>query len=558
MPVSNKGAVRNILSSLDTFPLILTIYEIIDDRAHSKSKKVFIDFDLHGKCCCVGYSEKASKKDLDNVTRWYNVNENQNKIDNIASKGIGLKTFQFKTLGRWVHYTFSDNDDYYHVSEVNTAEIYTALSDDYASEDEFTNILMNSTSRVKDEDEIIESINKIFNNKKNQYPFNPKTLFINQKLSNLKLLDEFKDENGNFDFEDVIKKLKIKYFHEISEGLELYIKFPLYSEFKQITNDNIDVIGFTSNKIDILETHIFIDKDIPNRYKFKIKDKIYIIGKNGNSSIRKNVTEKYKCELNDPDYTLIQYNINNMTKEEKKNSIIGNSEEPYAGVYIQIGGTFINDFPVESNFTTRNLHGSKNYRAVLKVNTTEGKSHLQINGLKAQFNLRNMVDLHSFIKNLTDVYKIYIKNGKPDNPSHFVENKKKISKSNDGFDKKEKDGYFYIIRLSTKHNFYKLGIGMQTRIYDHGSENSSLRREFSDEIDFDAVPHGVYVPLTRFNNIRLFEETIKAHINDSILCSTLNCEKGTDIREEFYCNDINELLKEIACLEKTHRDRATN
>ena len=123
----------------------------------------------------------------------------------------------------------------------------------------------------------------------NKYPFQPKTIFRCNNLKKLDLLHEYKDEEGNFKFDDIIKGLKIKYYNEISQGLELYIKLPGYTEFKIIENNNIDVIGFTNNRKNELKIDIFINTNYYYGYFFKIGENMYEFRKNGNSIIRQKI-----------------------------------------------------------------------------------------------------------------------------------------------------------------------------------------------------------------------------------------------------------------------------
>ena len=42
--VCEKGAIRSQITGIKDLPLYKALYEVIDDRCHSKSQKVFIDF----------------------------------------------------------------------------------------------------------------------------------------------------------------------------------------------------------------------------------------------------------------------------------------------------------------------------------------------------------------------------------------------------------------------------------------------------------------------------------------------------------------------------------
>lgn len=535
--VIEKGAVRSQIRGIDTLPIIFSLYEVIDDRKHSNSNKVFINIDLHNHISMIGYSEEASKDNIDNMVKWFNTNKNQTLTDNIASKGIGLKFWEFRALGTWKHITKHYDRNVYYSSEINTYDIWNAEIDDKISSIHFSEILHRGTMFVKEEDELSLSIENIFNNIDNIYPFQPKTIFRCNNLKNLNVLDEYKDEKGHFNFEDIIKRLKIKYYNEINQGLELYIKLPGYTQYKIIKNDNIDVIGFTNNKINELKIDIFINPSSHHGYFFKIAENTYEFRKNGNSTIRQKNNDL--SILKSPDFSLFQYNINEMTKDDKKKSIFGNSEEACAGLFIEIGGTFISDQPVEWNIIKRNMAGSKNFRAVLKCLSPESKYHLKLCGLKAQFNLATMQNLHNCIKCLTDIYKIYTTKNFPENSDDYVLVKSTACKSDID---KQIEGYFYIVELGK--NFFKFGYSTnKTRVFDYVNEKNEKdnREDFSD-IEFHTNPYCRYLSIRKMKNITFFEEKIKTLINESNICQTYDNMNGTDIREFFYCNYFDELF----------------
>ena len=535
--VIEKGAIRSQIRGIENLPIIIALYEVIDDRKHSHSNKVFIDIDLHNHICMIGYSEEATKDNIDNMVKWFNTNKEQTNINNIASKGIGLKFFEFRALGTWKHITKRFNEKIYYTSEINTSDIWNAEIDDKISSINFSEILHRGTSFVKEEDELSLSIENIFNNIDDKYPFPPKTIFRCNNVKNTNLLDEYKDEERNFKFDDIIKRLKIKYYNEISQGLELYIKLPGYTEFEIIENNNIDVIGFTNNRSNELKIDIFINPNYYYGYFFKIGENAYEFRKNGNSVIRQKINNI--SNSSSPDFSLFQYNINNMSKEDKNNSIFGKSEEACAGLFIEIGGTFISDQPVDWQIIKRNLAGSKNYRAVLQCISTESKHHLKLSGLKAQFNLATMNNLHSFIKCITDVYKAYNKNPSINSDDYVII--KPTACKNSSPDK-QIDGYFYIVELGK--NFFKFGYSSnQQRIFDYIKEEyiERHRLEFPD-IELHTSPHCRYLSIRKIKNITFFEEKIKSLINDSVICQTYDCLHGNNIREYFCCNSFDKLL----------------
>ena len=543
--VIEKGAIRSQIRGIENLPIIISLYEVIDDRKHSNSNKVFIDIDLHNHICMIGYSEEATKDNIDNMVKWFNTNTEQTNINNIASKGIGLKFFEFRALGTWKHITKCSNEKMYYTSEINSYDIWNAEINDKMSSIEFSEILHRGTIFVKEEDELSLSIENIFNNVDNKYPFQPKTIFRCNNLKNINLLDEYK-EDGFFKFDDIIKRLKIKYYNEISQGLELYIKLPGYTEFKIIENNNVDVIGFTNNRNYELQIDIFINSNYYYGYFFKIGKNAYEFRKNGNSVIR----QKINNISNSPDFSLFQYNINNMSKEEKNNSIFGKSEEACSGLFIEIGGTFISDQPVEWNIIKRNLAGNKNYRAVLQCVSSDSKHHLKLSGLKAQFNLATMNNLHNCIKCLTDVYKTYIKKISS-NSDDYVLIKTTASKSDID---KQIEGYFYIVELGK--NFFKLGKSSnQNRVFDYIKEEkiNQDKLDFDDIEEFHTNPYCRYLSIRKIKNIGMFEEKIKSLINESDICQTYDCLIGSDIREYFKCNNFEKLLISIVNTLNEHK-----
>lgn len=529
--IVEKGAVRSLLNGSEKLPINLILYEIIDNRKHSKSEKVFIDINLHNRSSTVGYSEEATKENINNMVLWFNMNDAQMNADNIASKGMGLRHWEFRALGKWKHITYSCDKNLYYSSEINTADIYKAESEHGVSNMQFSEILHKSTEFVKEEEEVFLSIDNIFKNTGDEYPFQPKTIFRCNKLQNTNLLNDYLEE-GKYNYDDLIKRLKIKYYKEIAEGFELYIKLPGYTEYTKIENDNVDIIGFTNNIINKLKIDIFITPEVVcYGYTFKIGENVYEFRKNGNSIIRQKVDRSH---LNSPDFTLFQYNTNNISKEDKKNAIVGRSEEEYSGLYIEIGGTFINDMPVDWSITKRNLAGNKNYRAVMQCISSKSKRHLKLQGLKARCNLTDMPDLHNSIKCLTDVYKAYTKSMSDNSDDYLMISAsacKTISPT------KTVQGHFYIVELAK--NFFKLGqSATQQRIFDYNTDKykENQKEEFPD-IDFYDNPHCRYLSLEKIKNVKVLELKVKALINESTLCQTYDEKNGEDIREYFLCNN---------------------
>lgn len=538
--ICDKGAIRNLLAGVNSLPPEMTFFEIIDNREHSNSKACFIDLNMHNKQTTIGFSEPASKEQIDNMVRWYNVSDKHYDSNRIASRGAGQKLWAFSLTGKH-HYISKHSNNKFFTSYMDTNKIYKAELSCEISNKEFSEILSSETNFVREVDEVVQSQNAIFENIENNLPFNPKTIFYVTSIDNDIILNYFKKEENQM---NIIKKMKIKYYKEIFENnLELYFKFPNNIHFTQITIDNcVDVIGIANNYIIDSKhiTNIYISPNNHKGYIIEIDNKSYKFEKNGNSILRKQIENSSKT----PDYTLIQYNTNEISKEEKESSIVGNSLEYYAGLYVCIGGVFISSEKVNWNVTDRNLSGSKNYRAVLHINTDNGKSEIGLSGLKAQFNLSSKENLHNIVKQLTEIYKKYIVLGKPKHPDEYVLVNSSAKKSTI---EKKLNGYFYIIEVGKK--FYKFGyFENKNRIFSYNDDNNieKTKKDFPDE-SIHNNPNMLFFPLHKISNIRGFEEKIKCVINDLESCTTYDTIKSkNNIREYFHCEQFHEkLLPEI-------------
>jgi len=552
--ICDKGAIRSALAGIENLPPELSLFEVIDNREHSKSNKFFIDIDSHNKKCIIGFSESATKKQIDNMVMWYNVEKNHYSSDRIASRAAGKKFFDFILRGdhTYVSKDYSKHDsNKYFISSINTSKIYQAEINPEVSNIEFSIILKRETSLAREEDEILQSLSNIFENKDNVYPFAPKTIFYIKNIDNQDILDYFSNKDNQ---DKLIKILRIKYYGEIKDNFELFYKFPNSGSFSKVNTDNsVDVIGITNNSIKQHTTHFFIKKDEYLGYIFKINNNYYKFQKNGTSTLRqKTLIDDRELGLffdnrktDKPDFIFTQYNTNEFTKEQIKNSIVGNSLEHYAGLYINIGGVFINSDKVKWNVTDRNLSGSKNYRCVLYINTDNAKSDIGLSGLKAQFNLATKDNLHAVIKNLTEVYKKYINSECSINSDDYVLVKTTAQKS-----KEEKllDGHFYLVEIGNK--FYKYGFeekdnDKRTTSYSNKEYLESIKIEFSEEIIYD-IPILLFKTIAKVKNIRAFEQHIKYTINSLDDCQTYDCGIGNNIREYFHCENIyNSVLPSI-------------
>jgi len=532
--ICEKGAIRNALAGIESLPIELPLYEVIDNREHSKSKMVFIDIDMHHKKIVFGFSEKANKDQIDSMVKWYSITNNHYDGNNIASRAAGKKFWDFMARGNYTHTSKSDNEKYFQ-SQIDTNKIYNAEINPEITNNDFSKILADETTSAKEIPEIISSIQNIFENKSSYYPFNPKTIFYTTDIVNSNMFEYFVNNK-----EEIIKNLRIKYYNEFIEtDFKLYIKFPNSDNFIDIhdTDNCLDVIGITSNFIKKLNINIYISNfESFKGYIFEIDNKFYKFKKNGNTVLREKIEKlaDYIDIQKPPDYLFVQYNTNEFTKEEKEKSIVGKSLEHYAGLYINIGGKFINSEKVKWNVTDRNLSGNKNYRCVLYIKTNEGKSDIGLSGLKAQFNLSNKDNLHFIIKSFTDIYKKYIQLDSPENSDEYVVIKTTAQKSTEV---KKLTGYFYICCVG--ENFYKFGYCSDHKRYLKYGESDEIkltREKFNEEIIFEN-PYMIYVSLNKICDVKILEQSIKSLINDDTNCVTYEAP-GDDIREYFHCDNF--------------------
>jgi hypothetical protein len=545
MSICEKGAIRSVLAGVENLPPEMALYEVIDDKEHSNSNKVFIDIDIHNRRVVIGFENPATSEQIKNMVTWFSINKTHYDPNRIATRGTGYRLFCFLVRGDYTH--ISNIDDSWVTSSINTTKIFDAEINPEVSNKEFSEILQTSTLLLKVEPELYPRHKNIAENKDNDYPFTPKTIIEAKNVSNETILNYFSNKENQ---QNILKQLRIKYYNEIFEKkTEIYIKFPNDTEFNKISNnDCIDVIGITNNCINKHIINIFISEDTKHHYGYiiEINGKFYKYKKNGNSILRNLLTkEEYEIFINrTPDYTFVQYNIkntDNMSPEEKSklyNSIIGKSLEYYAGVYINIGGVFINSEKVTWGNKERNLQGSKHYRGVLYVNTQNAKQDIGLSGLKAQYSLLTKKNLHDVIKSLTDIYKKYNILGKTQNPDEYVLVQSSAQKSTG---EKKLDGYPYIICIG--RNFYKLGFeSTQTRIYDYNKTEKIEENKIAfPEEEIYEKPFLVYLSLHKIPNIRGLEQNIKSIVNNSDICETYDAQGG-DIREYFHCDNFYQVL----------------
>ena len=548
--VSSLGTIRGVIRGIKAFPFEIVNSEMIDDRAHSKpvpSKMVFQDINPRDRTVVTGYEQSALPQDIANLSRWMTPSKTHSAND-IATCGVGSKYFEYNLRGVHTHVSHTTTPEgsiVYFTSEVDSTKIYQSAVDQNVTESDFESILTSSTHSVRDSDETTTFIDPIFKNSEGVYPFAPRTLIVSKKIQ-LDIQDE--------DFLRLWEHNIRKYFHLIHSGaLKLYIRYPSCppdlekyavpnSSFLEIpAEDGSDMIG-TTNMSDPLEIQIYkvvktFNKVPKDSFIISVKDVFYLISSNGNSKLRTELTaspdEVRDCLMHYATFT--QYNLNNTTNLRLS--------EKHAGVYLKIGEDFTNSYPVKGNLNVRHLHGSSKYRGILEVssvNSWKVKQDLQINGLKADFNLSNMRSLNETIHECTKIYKKFriTPNATIDSPNSYVPIKSSNIKTTQG---RQNLGVNYILQVGP--DFYKLGdtsskgkINRLFKTYDNKFINT-IRSDFPEERFYDEQEmHFVYLPSKDYKNHESLESMLKEYLLDLDDVTTYDTRAGGGIREFFHCS----------------------
>ena len=566
--VCDLGTIRNIIRGVDEPPPHTLLCEIIDDAEHSKSKKVFVDIDTRNRCVVFGFENAATEEQLTKMVQWNPVSTNHGSSD-ISTCGQGMKYYEFRFRGEHTHWTKTENSKgqtIYRKSKLNSDVIYTSNRNPEVSENKFSEILNRNTHYVEESDEVIQSIETIFNNEEEKYPFKPKTIIVSKNITNTTLLDWLNavDDKGNsINIDNLEKELINKYYAEIKDGLlTIHIKFPKDTEFRELGNkSNTDIIGSTLDHmnehiIDIFYVENSFDKIKKDEYLIRINNVFFIIRKSGSSYIRTAI------EINSDDYsnnmfhvfTFLQYTLPTPTKEEEKllkNTIVGTSLEDYCGIYFKIGDKFIDGKPIPANITKRNLPGARFYRGILDMKTpSKTKMMLGLQGLKSNFNLGSMQNLELIIKQCCIIYNNFHKKFK-DNLSDFrgVDPREycEVKTSNQKSDKKDTAGIMYL-RVVGK-NFYKLGITRTSCVdrllkKESPADIQSLKQEFPLEDIYDGGKQYLIYTSREFDACGSTEQKIKELIVQMDDVVTYDHKTGGDIREFFHCDSestVNEI-----------------
>ena len=539
--VCDLGTIRAIIRGVDQLSPHTLISEVIDDAEHSLSTKVFIDINLHTQTVIFGFENAASKDQLNKMV------SDIHNTSKISTCGQGLKYYEFHFRGEQAHVTKTDQSTYI-TSKLNSDVIYTGAVSANISEAQFSEILKTRTHHASDEEnEVIPSIQAIFDNENKEYPFYPKTLIISKKITNQTLMEWLNTEKNIVNLE---KHLINKYYEEIkSNKLAIYIKFPNQATFKVLGDKcTTDIIGSTQRIREHHSDYYYVKSEV-NRlkkgtYLICINNKYFQIQPNGNSVTRTHIVlSEDEREHTVLKFRLIQYNVNRENEAQLKECMVGTSLEDYAGVYLKIGDKFINSQPVTANLTKRNLEGAKNYRAILIVMDPEEKLMLGLQGFKPNFNLSQMQLLENMVKQSAIIYKNFCKNYSDRDystvdPASYCA----VKTSNDKSPKQAKPGRNYIRVIGV--NFYKLGMAGETnasnRIYDMDkAEYDKIAPDFPEEEIYPLEMQYLIYISPKIRNASSTEQYVKEQIMELDDVITYNNKKGDGIREYFHCDDMN-------------------
>lgn len=575
--VVSLGTVRSILRGLHDTRFSSIIYEPIDDREHSKpvaSNNVFIDFRPESRCITVGFSNYASKDDVDRMVKWNPTND-KHITNSIATAGQGLRFFECILKAKHKHVSIDiENPNKFYESEISTKAVIAASNDKKVSETDFQQILDRETvlARERTLDELMPIMKTVFENASEEYPFAAKTVIHTYDITeDLVIADLDKP-----DFVSELKKrLLTKYYDELmNTEFQLFIRFPKAKTFVNLktllkTEKPADVIGSTTKHKELVITIMSASKALkvklaPNSKKvehttldagdfvFKVNDSYWCLYSNGASSIRvqfyllKDEDVKSLREL----YKFTQYVIpDTVTDAQLKSSMVKTSGEAYAGIYVRFGNTFINDEPAEGGGIRRNLPGASRYRAIFELANSDAKSTLKINGLKSLFSFSDMPELNSAIEQCQTIYKHYfnecVVTATP-SPESYIPSRKV---SNEVTKKVNDSGFVYIVKIGD--NFYKRGKSgndkkKMSRISSYFTEDDTakLKTNFPNESIYN-LNDRAFVFLRQSDHISSYE----SWLGDRLLGSkekftTYSSNGGGGTREYFHMEDkyISDLL----------------
>jgi len=562
--VCDLGTIRNIIRGVEAPSPHTLISEMIDDAEHSNSTQIFVDINTHDRYVTFGFDKSATEDQINKMVQ-VNTVSGIHSSNNISTCGQGLMNYEFRFRGKHFHVSRT-NDEYgknmYMKSSIDSDTIYAhAISPD-VSESQFSEILKKKTAYVQISDEIEPSMERIFSNEDNIYPFTPKTIVMSKTITNAPLLDYLNDD---FNIANLEKELINKYYEEIKMNkIQIYIKFPKDNKFKELgINSNVDVIGSTKKDKEHI-THIYyVENDIEaNKLKkgeciAAINGTFLLIKKQGNSYSRTSIT------ISESDMThmlllctFTEY-MNAEKDEDLKKAIIGTSLENYSGVYLKIGNKFIDGRTVTSSLVPRNLQWSKLYRGIIQLmNPKETKMMLGIHGLKSVFNLCHMRPLEEIIKQCTIIYKSFCKKYENDQPFPVYSDKNpleycEVKTTNQKSQKTSKPGNNYIRNIG-KH-FYKIGYTLlknrDKRIFGWSQYDiEKARKAFPEEEIYD-YNKSYYVYLSpEFAHSASTEQRTKEFIMTLHDVTMYHHKVGDEVREYFYCDNMETLETIKQCM----------
>jgi hypothetical protein len=560
--VDHYGLVRSITDGAENLKLHDVLYEVIDDRKHSNSNKVLIDFNYITRSVTFGYENQATLKDISNTKSWLNSNSDQNTGTNIASQGAGLKYVEYgKLKGKWKHATFHDNNNTCYYTSMDTKkikDIFDNLNKNEQQKSSRMKTAMDQHSRDIYEEPIEEMSQSIYNiflnkNEDDSYPFIPKTVFRGSRIT--EFYEDSKIEDESY-YENIHKILNIKYYDEIKNGnIELWIRWPKSGEFQKCeAKKDCDIIGTTQKE----KEHVSKIYICPKEYLqsiVEIQGKYYKFRKNGKTKKGKNILiEEYKDfkPPENPDIIISQFQNKHFIREgrkkpefpiEKESLPYGCSiEQDFTGSYLRTGGTFVSSFSMkDANTTKRNLPGNSAYRCIIELKSTKARKFVVMNGLKSNFDLTNK---NAFLKEIYDqcvkLYKKYINlmesEGKvPSNPNNYVLTKSSPKRTENT--KKNVPGYFYIKQFT--EDLFKIGYATSKNRVHETRGKEELGGFYNDSEQYTILP----IPMITFTGekipkIEVFEQVIKAMILGDENCTTFDCQEGDQIREYFRSNSF--------------------
>jgi len=568
--VQEKGVVRNTIRGINKYEFYVVLLEMIDDAEHSKSKKVFVDLNTHENKFVIGFSESATKEQINNLVKWNTVSicHDQNTL---STCGIGSKCYEYVVRGNHSHYSYDETKKVYYVSRANSLQIYNEAYNIEGSSLDFQKVMSENTYFVDTRDEVEVSVTNIFENVDNKYPFRPKTVIISDKINNSQL---FENLNNKEYLTEMKKELKNKYYHEVyCNDFKIYIKTPNTEGFEDLYDSNTyDIIGTTIQEYSCtIEIYQVIYDFKINKTEYKKGQYInkydnkyyYITKKNGNSMLREQLI------LNEEDkrniihcYNYTQYNIckndknirENVEKIIKEHCMVGKSLEDYSGIYLKMGNKFINSYPVKSSITKRNLPGAKNYRGVLEVvNPSYTKNDMQISGLKAMFDLSNMAELEKNIKQCIAVYKKTYDKKVKDDISQTNENSQQLyidfedltTKSNKKTDGNNKQVRGHIYLLCVGKDFWKVGYRGNSNkkdVFEYFADKEYLKikEDFPEEEIYSLQSPKItyfYLNTYPFKNAKSLEQMVIEYISERDDVTTYDSKQGNSKREYFNCKE---------------------